>query len=297
MGKAWYDASPEARGVFERADAVLGGRLGAKLTELCFAGPAERLNQTDVSQPALFTCAVASWKGLLAKWSYGNGETPLVGAAGLSLGEYTALCVAGAVSFEDGLELVTLRGRAMQDAATSVPSGMVALIGADEAQANEVCDKARGSDVLVCANFNAPGQIVLSGSKAACERAAVVAGEVGLRATVLAVAGAFHSPIMAPAAEKLGAALAKTTIKEPRCPVISNVTAKPHASEGGLSVAEVIRKRLVEQLTSPVRWAESCAWLAGNVQGEFHELAPGKTLAGLFRRIDKNVKVNAHDEP
>jgi [acyl-carrier-protein] S-malonyltransferase len=304
MGKAWAAASSEARTVFETADRLLGDRLGIKLSTLCFEGPAERLNQTDASQPAIFTCSYASWTGLQAGWRFGPAESPLAATAGLSLGEYTALVVAGAISFEDGLELVTLRGRAMQDAAEAVPSGMVALIGADEAQAAAVCDAARGSDVLVCANFNAPGQIVISGSKDACERAVPAATAMGLRATALAVAGAFHSPLMAPAAERLAAALATTTIKTARCPVLSNVSGVPHAAN---DFAAGVRKALVEQLTHPVRWSQNCSWLAshvlnpgaqaGNPAAEAHELAPGKTLAGLMRRIDKNVKVTPHDEP
>jgi len=308
MAKAWYDASPEARAVFDAADRILGNRLGAPLTELCFSGPAERLNQTDVAQPALYVAGVASFRGLLAQWGCGAERAPeecrIVAAAGLSLGEYTALHVAGALTFEDGLELVTLRGRAMQDAATAVPSGMVALIGADEAQANQVCDEARGSDILVPANFNAPGQIVISGSKAACERAAEVAGKLGVRATPLAVAGAFHSPIMQPAADRLREALARTPIKAPRCPVISNVTARAHEPAPGVTMEDSIRRRLVEQLTAPVRWAESCQHLAGQYAGgeggagaEFHELAPGKTLVGLMRRIERSIKVLTHDDP
>jgi len=297
MAKAWFDASPEARKVFETADKVLGSRLGSPLTTLCFEGPLDRLNQTDAAQPAIFTASIACWKGMLAKNNMGNGEQPLAAAAGLSLGEYSALCVAGAISFEDGLELVTLRGRAMQDAAIATPSSMLALIGADEEQAVAVCEKARESDILVCANFNAPGQIVLSGSKAAITRAVGVATGMGLRATELQVAGAFHSPIMKPAAEALGAALAKTTINNPRCPVVSNVTALPHTTDGTHSLAEAIRRRLVEQLEKPVRWAQSCSWLAANVTGEYHELSPGKTLSGLMRRIDKNIKVTSDDQP
>src|SRR5678815_1680501 len=135
MGKGWYDASPEARAVFDQADKALGDRLGGKLTDLCFSGPADKINRTDISQPAIYTCGVACWKGLIAKWGFGNGESKLAAAAGLSLGEYTALHIAGAFSFLDGLELVTLRGRAMQDAAEAAPSGMLALIGADESQA------------------------------------------------------------------------------------------------------------------------------------------------------------------
>lgn len=302
MGKAWYDASPEARAVFDLADRQLGERLGAPLTRLCFEGPAERLNQTDASQPAIYTASVASWRGLLAKRGLGSGEGTVAAAAGLSLGEYTALHVAGAISFEDGLELVTLRGRAMQDAADSPEAreggggAMLALIGATEEQADEICGKARDGQVLVCANFNATGQIVLSGHKQACERAAGVAGEMGVRATMLPVAGAFHSPLMAQAAERLEAALAKTPIQPMRCTVVANVTARAHDSDP-LS----IRRRLVEQLTSPVRWSQSCQWLGTNlssgVQPEYLELAPGKTLAGLLRRIDKNIKVTPNDAP
>lgn len=302
MGRAWFDKSPEARKVFEEADRILaswnGVSLGATLSDLCFNGPAERLNQTDVSQPALYTAGVACWRGLLAQWGAGNGEAKITAAAGLSLGEYTALHVAGAISFEDGLKLVALRGRAMQDAAIAQPSGMVALIGADEAQAQTVCDKARGAEVLVCANFNAPGQIVLSGHKSACVRAATVASEMGLRATVLAVAGAFHSPLMAPAAARLGEALEKTAIKPPRSPVISNVTATPHDSHGSSKIESNIRRRLIEQLTSPVRWSQGCQWLVANAEtAAYHELAPGATLAGLMRRISRETKVSTHDQP
>lgn len=310
MGKAWFDASPEARAIFETADRVLGNRLGAPLSQFCFAGPADRLNQTDVSQPAIYVTSVACWRALLAAWGAGsaNGggvvEANVLATAGLSLGEYTALHLAGAFSFEDGLELVTLRGRAMQDAADAIKlpdgtpgSGMVALIGSDEAQANQVCDQARGSDVLVPANFNAPGQIVISGSIAACKRAAEVASTLGLRATPLAVAGAFHSPLMQPAAERLAEALRKTPIKAPRCPVASNVTGTVHAAEGGQAIEDSIRHRLVQQLTMPVRWAQNCAHVSKAYPAEAHELAPGKTLAGLMRRIDKAVKVETHDEP
>ncbi len=293
MGKAWADAAPEARRVFDEADAVLRNRLGARLSDLCFGGPAERLNQTDVAQPALFVAGIASWKGLIAGWGFGNGESGIAAAAGLSLGEYTALHLAGVFSFNDALELVTLRGRVMQDAAEAQPSGMVALVGADEAQAQMVCETARGTEILVAANFNAPGQVVLSGHKAACERAAKAAAEMGLRAQPLPVAGAFHSPLMAPAADRLGAALATVEVHPPRFPVVSNVTARPHDPSPGS-----IRRLLVQQLTSPVRWAEGCQWLVGNgPKGHYHELAPGKTLAGLFKRIDRSIKVHSHDQP
>jgi [acyl-carrier-protein] S-malonyltransferase len=343
MGKAWFEASPAARAVFAEADAVIGTRLGPKLSEVCWNGPPDALNRTDVSQPAIFTASVACFRALLERWNVVTIEDANVMCiSGLSLGEYTALHLAGAFSFRDGLELVTLRGRAMQDAADAVKnpdgtpgSGMVAIIGGDDAQAEQVCQAAKdgpsGPEVLVCANFNAPGQVVLSGHKAACERAVKAAEALGLRATLLQVAGAFHSPIMAPAADKLAAALAKVAIAEPRATVVSNVTARPHGvgntglplspsgngggaasggAGGGNTIADSIRRRLVEQLTSPVRWAESCRWIASGLWGsgtaiagqagggaDFHELAPGTTLKGLMRRIDKSVKVSAHDLP
>lgn len=298
MGSAWAAHAPEARAVFTEADAQLGSRLGSPLSTLCFEGPADRLNQTDVSQPAIFATSIACWRAILARNNAGNGEYPLTAALGLSLGEYTALHIAGAISFKDALELVTLRGRAMQDAAEASPGGMVALIGADEAQAQAVCDAARGNDVLVCANFNAPGQIVISGSKPACERSLKAAADLSLRAQALPVAGAFHSPLMAAAADRLRAALDKTPISAPRCPVIANVTAMPHIAEHGRDIAGSIRARLVEQLTSPVRWAQSCQYLIAHHPGaELLEVAPGKSLAGLMRRIDKGAKVTSFDLP
>jgi [acyl-carrier-protein] S-malonyltransferase len=194
---------------------------------------------------------------------------------------------------------------------------MVALIGADEAQANELCEKVLAgchhapsgvpdatrsvavpnTQTLVPANFNCPGQIVISGSIAACTRAVAVAGEMGLRAQPLAVAGAFHSPLMAPAAERLAAALKSTPIKPPRCPVMSNVTGVQHAPSLGRTIEDSIRARLVEQLTSPVRWEQDCRTLLSGPAGEWHELAPGRSLMGMMRRIDKAAKVETHDEP
>jgi [acyl-carrier-protein] S-malonyltransferase len=242
----------------------------------------------------------------------GAKEAAVAATAGLSLGEYTALHIAGAFSFEDGLELVTLRGRAMQEAADAIRlsdgapgSGMVAIIGAEEDQVRALCDKARLGEVLVPANFNAPGQIVISGSTAACRRAVEFAADMGMRATALPVAGAFHSALMQPAADRLRKALTATTVHHPVCPVLSNVTGTPHEPTPGApgaaahAIEHSIRARLVEQLTHPVRWEQDCRWLAGEFgqKAEFHELAPGKTLAGLYRRIDKAVKVEAHDEP
>ncbi len=302
MGRAWSAHSAAARETFEQADGILAEALGAPLSQLCFEGPAETLNRTDVAQPALYVCAIASHRGLAE--AAGDGRDPCA-AAGLSLGEYTALHLAGAFGFEEGLQLVATRGRLMQEAAEASDSSMVAVIGADEVQARAVCDEAAGGQTLVCANFNAPGQIVLSGHAAACERAVAVADEKGLRATPLAVAGAFHSPIMQPAADGMALALADVALKPLQIPVWSNVTAEPHDPQD----MELLRTRLVEQIVRPVRWAETCQGLAskwaatGGAKGAsggtigFHELAPGSVLRGLMRRIDRNVKVTSHDDP
>ncbi|MEQ8316399.1 MAG: ACP S-malonyltransferase [Phycisphaerales bacterium] len=299
MGRAWADASDAARKTIEAADAILAGQLGAPLSALCFDGPAETLNRTDVSQPAIYICSIAAWRGMA---ELGGEPLDLKATAGLSLGEYTALHLAGVLGFEEGLRLVTLRGRAMQDAAEATPGGMLALIGCDEEQANDVCQKAREDGVLVCANFNAPGQVVLSGDADAIERAQGAAKDAGLRATPLPVAGAFHSPLMEPAADRLAEALAGAPINAEvlaACPVYSNVTAKPHEHD-----ADSIRRRLAEQLTHPVRWAQGCqnllADLAAGGQGggtSWHELAPGKSLAGMMKRIDRSVSVAIHDAP
>jgi len=294
MGRAWFDAAPIAAQTFGAADRILNTALGGHLSDLCFSGPADRLNSTRIAQPALYVSAVASFQALV-----GDDEPTIVAAAGLSLGEYTALHIAGALSFEDGLRLVALRGQAMQDAADALPGGMVALIGADEAQARDLCARVtvgRPDLVLVPANFNAPGQIVISGSAEACDRAVELAVGAGLRASRLPVAGAFHSPLMKPAADRLAEALAGVPIAEPRLPVLSNVTGEPHTGGAG-DFADSVRAALVAQLTRPVRWDECGRWLAANVQGAYHELAPGKTLAGLMRRIDRSIKVISHDEP
>jgi [acyl-carrier-protein] S-malonyltransferase len=288
MGKAWAEASDVAAQTFVEAEQI----TGLKLTSLCFNGPADELNRTDNAQVAIYVSSVASLRALQAQGKL----THVAATAGLSLGEFTALHLAGAFDFATGLKLVQLRGRAMQDAAEASSSGMVALIGADEPQADEVCKRAlegHAGDVLVPANFNAPGQIVISGSKAACERSLAVASDMGLRATALQVAGAFHSPLMQPAAERLAAALEQVAWRTPTVPVMSNVTAEPHAGNDPAS----IKQRLVEQLTQPVRWSQCVTWLAANVQAQFVELAPGKVLSGLARRIDRNIKVENYSEP
>jgi [acyl-carrier-protein] S-malonyltransferase len=298
MGKKWCQASEAARSVMARADGALSGMLPGALSALCFDGPADVLNRTDISQPALFACAVASHAGLVEQGAAWN----IRAAAGLSLGEYTALHIAGVFSFEDGIRLVAERGRLMQEAAERSRGGMVALIGAEEIQAQEVCERARKGGVLVPANLNAPGQIVLSGDADACARAGEIAGQMGLRATPLVVAGAFHSPLMQPAAEGLAKYLDGMAFASSRFEVWSNVTARPHMAENGVlgEAEELLKRRLVEQLTSPVRWSESCSGLVSKYAGstmEYHELAPGGVLRGLMRRIDRNTKVTSHDEP
>ncbi len=304
MGQAWATASPAAKAVFDEADAALGDALGAPLSRICFEGPAETLNRTDVSQPAIFTCSIASARAMAD-----SGLNP-VAAAGLSLGEYTALCLSGVFDFASGLQLVAARGRLMQGAAEASESGMVALIGASEEEARGVCDAAAGDGVLVCANFNAPGQIVLSGSSDACARAVAVGTERGFRCTALSVAGAFHSPLMQPAADAMGDLLAGAEFSSPTIPVWSNVTGQPHLADD----MELLKQRLVEQIVQPVRWTACCESLIAAVSGdgsaavpgvdlastdgiEYHELAPGAVLRGLMRRIDRQTKVTSHDEP
>lgn len=285
MGMAWADASPAAARTFDEADEI----LGLPLRTICREGPAETLNRTDVAQPALFVCATACYRGLVER----GGEPAVASAAGLSLGEYTALHLAGVLGFADGLRLVARRGRLMQDAAEASAGGMVALIGADTRQAEQVCQAAAEGEVLVCANFNAPGQIVLSGHLGACERAVAAAAAIGVRAAPLAVAGAFHSPLMQPAADGMAEALAAVDLGAGRWPVWSNVTARPHDPGD----KELLRQRLVEQIVRPVRWSESCQGIAADGTMQCLEMAPGSVLRGLMRRIDRNLKVISHDSP
>ncbi len=290
MGAKWFASSPAAAAIFKQADEVLDGVFSRPLSTLCFEGSAEELNKTSVSQPAIYTCSVASHRALIEL-----GQQPEIGClAGLSLGEYTALHLAGAFDFEQGLRLVTERGRLMQQAAEASDGGMLALIGADEDQAVSLCDEvAADGSILVPANFNAPGQIVLSGQASACEKAAVLASEQGLRATPLTVAGAFHSPLMELAAVGLASALASSTIEPLTKPVWSNVTAQLHDPDD----SELLRERLVQQLTSPVRWSQSCRHIIESGQEGFAELAPGTVLRGLMRRIDRSIKVVSYDQP
>lgn len=288
----WVSASSAAAKLVADADRLLGDRLlpGKTMSEIVRDSPAEVINRTDIAQPAIYVASLACWTGMQ---DLGLVNKSHLGAtAGLSLGEYTALVLAEAMSFEEGLELVTLRGKAMQDAAEASSGGMVALIGADEATALEIVAASKlPKEILVAANFNAPGQVVLSGSSASINNAANFASsQMKLRVAKLDVAGAFHSPLMAPAAERLDAALSRATISAPIVPVMSNVTGKPHQSDS-------IRKQLVEQLTSPVRWANCVDALMSDVsivppEANWIELAPGKTLTGIIRKINRKLKIN-----
>jgi len=280
MGKDYFEQHDAARKVFERANEVLGFDLGA----ICFGGPDERLNQTDISQPAIFTTSVACYHAAVAA---GTIKPELISVwAGLSLGEYTALHLGGVFGFEEGLKLVAARGRFMQEAAVAVPSGMVALAGAaDEQTVGLLCRHAADDDVLVPANFNAPGQTVVSGSLAACERIVPVAEAAGLKAIPLKVAGAFHSPLMQPAADRMAAELAKVTFSVPKQPVYANVTAGVHQD------VDSIKRLLIDQIVKPVRWEQTMQALLAQGDARWVELAPGRVLTGLLKRINRRLPV------
>ena len=283
MGQDFFNASPAAEEIFETANRI----IGFDLQKACFQGPIEFLNQTDISQPAIYTTSVASYR---AGAELGHVDPSAVtGFAGLSLGEYTALHLAGVFDFEEGLKLVAARGRYMQEAAVATPSGMVAVIGADESAIQTICRDCAQGEVLVPANFNAPGQIVVSGSIGACDRALKAAETAGFKATVLKVAGAFHSPIMQSGADKMRGELDRATFNSPKTTVYSNVTASPH-----VDVAS-IKQRLVEQIVSPVKWEQTMKLLIeqGGDSVRFVELAPNRHLAGLAKRINRRLPIES----
>jgi [acyl-carrier-protein] S-malonyltransferase len=267
---------PAAQALLTQADQILGFPLSAVIA----AGPEAELTRTDISQPAILVASLMALEALRSK----VGKVEAQAVAGLSLGEYTALVAAEALSFADAVRLVRLRGQAMQAAAEAVPSGMVALIGPDEATAQKLCDAAAEGEVLQVANLNATGQVVISGAKIACERAIAKAKEFGIRrAVALPVAGAFHSALMAPAAAQLQAALAATTFRDPRIPVYTNVHAGP------VTKASEIPGLLVAQLTNPVRWVDSVVRMQQDGISEFWEIGPNKHLSGMIERTVKGV--------
>jgi len=284
MGRRLAEALPAARKLYDWAAKV----LGYDLAQLCFDGPAEQLDSTVYSQPALFVTSLAALEWL-------KSESPEVvlsceAAAGLSLGEYTAMVFAGVMSFEDGLRLVQRRGAAMQAAADATPSGMVSILGLERAEVQALCDKARGDGILEIANLLCPGNIAISGTNAACERAAEMAPGLGaMKAVPLAVAGAFHTGVMRPADEQLAEALADLPMQRPKIPVVSNVDARPHDDP------EEIRRLLVQQILQPVRWEDSMQYLLGQGFDQFYEVGPGRVLRGLLRRIDRKISCQSVD--
>jgi [acyl-carrier-protein] S-malonyltransferase len=279
MGRQLAESLPAARALFDRAAAI----LGYDLAEICFEDPDEELDSTVYSQPALFVTSLAALEALRQRSPEVVGRCQ--GAAGLSLGEYTALVFAGVMDFEVALRVVQQRGEAMQAASDETPSGMVSILGLEPEQVQALCDQVRQpGEILQPANFLCPGNIAVSGHNAACERIADAATEAGaMKVVPLAVAGAFHTPIMQSATERLSDALAGIPLVQPRIPVISNVDACAHDDP------EEIRQLLVRQVVSPVRWEESMARMLREGFDSFYEIGPGRVLRGLLRRLDRKV--------
>ena len=274
MGKDLYEANPMAKELFEKANEILGYRI----TDIMFEGTDEDLKQTKVTQPAVFLHSVIS------AMCMGDDFKPAM-TAGHSLGEFSALVAAEALRFEDGLRLVYARAMAMQKACEAAPSTMAAIIGLPDEQVVEICKQVSTEDnVVVAANLNCPGQVVISGNIEAVNEACAKMKEAGAkRALPLKVGGAFHSPLMQPAKDELQEAIENTEIKAPKCPVYQNVDAKPHTDP-----AE-IKANLIAQLTSSVRWTESVQNMIADGADDFTECGPGKALQGMISRIDKTV--------
>jgi [acyl-carrier-protein] S-malonyltransferase len=275
MGKDLAEAFPQVRELYEKAGEI----LGFDLARVSFEGPEEELKKTRVTQPALYahSCAVTV---LLSQ----HGLVPDI-AAGHSLGEYSALSSAGVFSFETGLELVKVRAEGMQRAGEQNPGTMAAIVGLDKDTVETICREAQSEGVVVLANFNSPEQIVVSGSVPGVTKAVEIAKGKGARlAQLLQVSGAFHSPLMESASEALGIALKSADIREPRIPVISNVTAKTHRT------SSEIRTLLAKQLLSPVRWAETLQFMESEPEVQWYEVGTGNVLAGLLKRTVKGAR-------
>ncbi len=271
MGKDLYESSALAKELFEKANEILGFRI----TDIMFEGTAEALKETKVTQPAVFLHSV-----ILAK-TIENFHPEMV--AGHSLGEFSALVANGTLAFEDALKLVSKRALAMQKACEITPSTMAAVLGLEDALVEEVCKGIDG--VVVAANYNCPGQLVISGETSAVEKACEALKAAGAkRALILPVGGAFHSPMMEPAREELAAAIEATTFNTPTCPVYQNVTAT------AISNPEEIKKNLIVQLTAPVKWTQSVQQMIADGATVFTEVGPGKVLAGLIKKIDKEAE-------
>ena len=281
MGAKIALAFPAAAEIFLKADDI----LGFDLSSICFEGPAEQLNTTAISQPAIFVTSAAILEVLRTNPSADKLRADVT--AGLSLGEYTALYAAGLISFEDALTLVRKRGQAMQAAAESQEGAMVSIIGLDEDKVNQLCAEAGEGKLLAAVNFNCPGQIVISGSKTACRRAEDLAVKYGaVKAVRLDVAGAFHTEMMSSAADALKEALQQSEIAEPLDTIIiANITAEYYES------AEKITKSLIKQLTCPLLWQKCMEKLLADGVEKFYEIGPGRVLTGLMRRINRKTKV------
>ena len=277
MGKDLYETSPLAKELFDKADEI----LGFKITDIMFAGTDEQLKETKVTQPAVFLHSVISALCL------GDDFAPAM-VAGHSLGEFSALVASGALGFEDGLRLVAARANAMQKACEANPGTMAAIIGLSDEKVEEICaEVSKNGKLVIPANYNCPGQLVISGDVEAVNEACEKLKEAGAkRALPLKVGGAFHSPLMQPAKDELQKAIENTTISAPKCPVYQNVDAKPHTD------AADIKANLIAQLTSPVRWTKSVQNMIAAGADDFTECGPGKALQGMIGRIDKTV--NAH---
>jgi [acyl-carrier-protein] S-malonyltransferase len=284
MGKELYASSPAAREIWERADAA----LGFSLKNLCFEGPEAELTLTKNAQPAIVTTSIAALAAI--REAVPTLGLPLYGA-GHSLGEYSALVAAGALGFEDAVRLVHLRGQAMQEAVPAGLGGMAAIMGGDAAAVEALCKDAAEGEVVAPANFNAPGQIVISGHKTAVARAAALAAERKLKAIVLNVSAPFHCSLMAPAAARMKTALEQVKLGGLAFPVLPNVEARPN--EDVARVAEL----LVRQVDSPVQWEQTIVAMAEAGVSAALEIGPGKVLAGLAKRIDKRVSVLSVGDP
>lgn len=275
MGQDLYNLSEETKALFEKANAILGFRI----TDIMFSGTDEDLKQTKVTQPAIFLHSV-----ILAK-ALGSSFQPSM-VAGHSLGEFSALVAAGALSFEDGLRLVAQRANAMQKACELEPSTMAAILGLDDETVEKIC--AQVEEVVVPANYNCPGQLVISGSIAGVDKACLLLTEAGAkRALKLNVGGAFHSPLMEPAKLELQAAIEATTIKEPICPIYQNIDAKPYTDPAK------IKENLIAQLTGAVRWTQTVQNLLADGADSFVEVGPGNVLQGLVKKVDRQAQTSS----
>jgi [acyl-carrier-protein] S-malonyltransferase len=286
MGRLIAEKFPAAKKLYEEADEILGFRL----SRICFEGPPAELDRTAVSQPAIFVSSLAALERLRADNPQSIDGCSM--AAGLSLGEYTALVFAGALSFADGLRVVKRRGEAMQQASDMVASGMVSVLLLDRDKVESIRDRASSAGLIEIANYLCPGNLVLSGERKACDQAAELAAAEGAKVVPLAVAGAFHTKLMKPADERLAEALAAVSVARPRIPVISNVDAQAHDEPAA------IRQNLVRQVVSPVRWEDSMRSMLAQGVSEFFEIGPGRVLRGLLKRIDRKVNCQTvNDSP